>query len=76
MNSLIWLDVMYGMTNFFHLPGMTVAQALEIWTGRGRPFVHLGPGEGFTDLEKLLTGSDASEHHLSAARHWLEMGKE
>ncbi len=51
--------------------GMTVEQALAIWTGEGKPVIHLGPGENCFDLEKLLKFGHISERHLEAVSKWL-----
>jgi hypothetical protein len=55
--------------------GMTIEQALDIWTRRGKPVIHLGPGENCFGLDKLLSHSDINPRHLSAVRDWLQMHK-
>jgi hypothetical protein len=55
--------------------GMTIEQALDVWTIRGKPVIHLGPGENCFGLDKLLSHSDINPRHLSALRDWLQMHK-
>jgi len=55
--------------------GMTIEQALDIWTRRGKPVIHLGPGENCFGLDKLLSHSDINPRHLSALRDWLQIHK-
>jgi len=52
--------------------GMTVEQALGIWTAEGKPVINLGPGENCSDLEKMLSHRNINERHLAAVREWLE----
>ena len=52
--------------------GMSVLEALALWTADGKPVVNLGPGENCFDLEKLLSHRDINERHLAAIREWLE----
>ncbi len=52
--------------------GMTVEQAIAVWTAEGKPIIHLGPGENCFGLEKLLSHRDINECHLAAVRVWLE----
>jgi len=52
--------------------GVTVEEALALWTEAGKPVIHLGPGENCFDLEKLLINRDINERHLVAVRDWLE----
>ena len=51
--------------------GMSIEQALNVWTNEGRPAIHLGPGENCFGLEKLLSHSDINPRHLSVVRDWL-----
>jgi hypothetical protein len=51
--------------------GMTVEDALDIWTKEGRPVINLGPGENCFGLENLLGRSDINSRHLLAVREWL-----
>jgi len=51
--------------------GMTIEHALDIWTRRGKPVIHLGPGENCFDLEQLLSHDDVNPRHLFAIRNWL-----
>jgi len=55
--------------------GMTVEQAIAIWTSEGRPAIHFGPGENCFALDKLLGHSEINPRHLSAVRDWLQMYK-
>jgi hypothetical protein len=52
--------------------GMSINEALEIWTKEGRPVIHLGPGENCFNLEKVLTFGRNNERHLAVIREWLE----
>jgi len=52
--------------------GMTVEQALGIWTAEGKPLINLGPGENCSNLEKMLSHRNINERHLAAIREWLE----
>ena len=52
--------------------GMTIDEAVAVWSAEGRPVIHLGPGENCLDLEKLLSHRDINERHLAAIRDWLE----
>jgi len=52
--------------------GMTVDKALALWTEKGKPVIHIGPGENCLDLEKLFSHQDINERHLAAVRAWLE----
>jgi len=54
-----------------HLLGVSVEQALGIWTREGKPAVHLGPGENCFDLERLLSHRDVNPIHLEAVNNWL-----
>lgn len=51
--------------------GMTIEQALDIWTREGKPVIHLGPCENCFDLEQLLFHDDVNPRHLLAIRDWL-----
>lgn len=51
--------------------GMSVSEALKIWTAKGAPVIHLGPGENCLDLEKLLANKDVKPEHLLAVADWL-----
>jgi hypothetical protein len=51
--------------------GMTIEQALDIWTRRCKPVVHLGPSENCFDLEQLLSHDDVNPRHLFVIRNWL-----
>jgi len=51
--------------------GMSIEQALGIWTAEGKPVIHLGPGENCFDLERLLSHRDINSRHLEAIRNWL-----
>ena len=52
--------------------GMSIKEAVVIWTKEGKPVIHLGPGENCLDLEKLLSHRNINERHLTAIREWLE----
>jgi len=52
--------------------GMDREGALALWTGEGKPVIHLGAGENCLDLEKLLNHRNINERHLAAVRDWLE----
>jgi len=52
--------------------GMSIEEALEIWTKEGKPVVHLGPGENCFDIGKVLNFGRPNERHLDAIRKWLE----
>jgi len=52
--------------------GMSIKEAVAIWTKEGMPVIYLGPGENCPDLEKLLSHRDINERHLAAVREWLE----
>ncbi len=52
--------------------GISITQAIALWTAEGKPVISLGPGETCFDLEKLLSHRDINERHLSAVREWLE----
>jgi len=52
--------------------GMSITQAIALWTAEGKPVIFLGPGETCLDLEKLLSHRDINERHLAAVREWLE----
>jgi hypothetical protein len=51
--------------------GMSVEQALAVWAKKGKPVIHLGPGEDCFGLEKLLSRSDINRRHLLVVRDWL-----
>jgi len=51
--------------------GMSIEQALSVWTREGKPVIHLGPGENCLDLEKLLSHRHVHERHLAAVKDWL-----
>jgi hypothetical protein len=51
--------------------GMSIEQALSVWTKEGKPVIHLGPGENCFDLEKLLSHRHVHERHLAAVKEWL-----
>ena len=51
--------------------GMSIYQALDVWTKAGRPVIHLGPSENCLDLERLLTNSDINPRHPPVIREWL-----
>ena len=51
--------------------GMSVSEALKIWTAKGAPVIHLGSGENCFDLEKLLANKDVKPEHLLAVADWL-----
>jgi hypothetical protein len=51
--------------------GVTVEQALDVWTKAGRPVINLGPGENCFGLEKLLRRSEVNPRHLLVLRDWL-----
>jgi len=59
-------------TRFLSGLGMTVDKALALWTEKGKPVIHIGPGENCFDLEKLLSHQDINKRHLAAVRKWLE----
>ena len=52
--------------------GMSIDDAIAIWTEEGKPVINLGPGENCFDLEKLLSHRDINERHLATVREWLE----
>jgi len=54
-----------------HLLGMSIEQALGIWTGKGKPVVHFGSGENCFDLERLLSSPNVKPEYLSAVKSWL-----
>jgi hypothetical protein len=43
---------------------------IELWITKGRPVVHLGPGENCEDIEKLLSHSNISPPHVTAINKW------
>ncbi len=51
--------------------GMSVAQAIEIWSSEGKPVIYLGPGENCFGLDRLLSHRDINERHLAVIRQWL-----
>jgi hypothetical protein len=51
--------------------GMTVEQALAVWSKAGKPVVHLGPSENCLDMERLLRNSEVNPRHLPVIRDWL-----
>jgi len=52
--------------------GMSIGEAIAVWSAEGKPVIHLGPGENCFDLEKMLSHRDINERHLAAVREWLE----
>jgi hypothetical protein len=52
--------------------GMSIGEAITMWTAEGKPVINLWPGENCFDLEKLLSHRDINERHLAAVREWLE----
>jgi len=52
--------------------GISITQAIALWTAEGKPVIYLGPGENCLDMEKLLSHRDINERHLAAVRDWLE----
>ncbi|MBN2238816.1 MAG: DUF3854 domain-containing protein [Dehalococcoidales bacterium] len=60
--------------NSHYLPGtdITIDEAISMWKMRGKPVIHLGPGENCFDLEKLLNNGRINERHLEAVRKWLK----
>jgi hypothetical protein len=58
-------------TKIIPILGMTLKQAIAIWERKGRPVIHLGPGENCLDLERLLRHPDVNQRHLAAVREWL-----
>jgi hypothetical protein len=63
-------DILYRDTE--EKIGMSINEALEIWTKEGRPVIHLGPGENCFNLEKVLTFGRNNERHLAVIKEWLE----
>ena len=61
-----------GNVNIPDVLNMPVEKAIELWRSEGAPVIHLGLGENCLDLEKLLSNSGVSNHHLEAVRAWLE----
>jgi len=51
--------------------GMSIEQALAIWTKAGRPVIHLGPSENCLDLERLLKNNEVNPRHPPVIREWL-----
>jgi hypothetical protein len=51
--------------------GMSIEQALDVWTKAGRPIINLGPGENCFGLDKLLSRSDINPRHLLVLKDWL-----
>ncbi|MBN1188587.1 MAG: DUF3854 domain-containing protein [Dehalococcoidales bacterium] len=51
--------------------GMSINEALEIWTKEGKSVIHLGPGENCFNLEKVLNFGRPNERHLEVIRDWL-----
>jgi len=51
--------------------GMSIEQALDVWTKAGRPIINLGPGENCFGLDKLLSRSDINPRHLLVLKGWL-----
>jgi len=60
-----------GDTNISQTLGMSIEQALDIWTKAGRPVINLGPGENCFGLEKLLSHSNINPRHLLVLKDWL-----
>ena len=60
-----------GQNEIAQALGMSIEQALGIWTGEGKPVVHLGPGENCFDLERLLSHRNINPRHLEAVNSWL-----
>ena len=52
--------------------GISIGEAIAVWSAEGKPVINLGPGENCFDLEKLLSHRDINERHLAAIREWLE----
>ena len=52
--------------------GMTIDEAIGIWTKEGKPVVFLGLGENCFNLEKVLKFGRINERHLDVIRKWLE----
>jgi len=55
--------------------GMAVSEAIALWSAKGKPVIHLGPGENCFDLEKLLTWPVIKEEDLAIVKNWLEASK-
>ena len=51
--------------------GMPANKVLSIWTGEGKPVIHLGPGENCFGIDKLLSNNIVSERHLIAIKEWV-----
>jgi hypothetical protein len=43
---------------------------IELWTSKGRPVIHLGPGENCEKIETLLSHNDLSAKNVEAINKW------
>ena len=60
-----------GKVDIAEVLGMSVEQAIDVWTKAGKPVIHLYPGENCYGLDTLLGHSDILPRHLLAIRDWL-----
>ncbi len=51
--------------------GMSVEEAIGVWTSEGKPVINLGPGENCFGLETLLSNRNINERHIAAIKAWL-----
>lgn len=56
---------------YIELLGMTLEQAVAIWSREGRPVINLGPGENCANLELMLGHRDINPRHLAIIKSWL-----
>lgn len=45
-------------------------KTIKLWVSKGRPLIHLGPGENCQDLEKLLSNENILTKHIEAINKW------
>lgn len=64
-----------GLAGYSAIIGMSVGQACELWRSEGAPIIHLGPGVNCSNLQTLLSDSDAKPEHLDVVKVWLQKHK-
>jgi hypothetical protein len=60
-----------GKVDIARVLGMSVGQAIDVWTKAGKPVIHLYPGENCYGLDTLLNHTDILPRHLEAIKDWL-----
>ena len=48
---------------------------IDLWIQKGRPLIHLGPGENCFDLEWLLSHEKLLSRHIEAINNWRNNAK-